>query len=317
MITNKDTDYIDLEISKNIHKKNGVSYYFATLFFPKEIKEATFSVYAFFRIPDDIVDDINDNIESKNQKLNYFIDQWNLALNNPEKYKEVIIGEIQDIGKSEILNLSRETRDKISIYNTALTFKKYDIPVEYSITFLEAMKQDLCKEKYLTEEEMNEYMVGSAEAVGLIMTSIIGFWDKSAIYYARLLGNSMQITNFLRDIYEDYVHRNRIYIPIEYFNKFNALESFKNKVNDDNFKSLMKFYIDKNRKMYEEANRGIKFLNNGRLSVLLSSNLYSAILDKIEDNDYDVFNKRARTNLFEKIIITIKTIWQITILKKY
>ena len=36
----------------------GTSYYYATLFFPKEIQQAVMQLYRFVRIPDEIVDHI-------------------------------------------------------------------------------------------------------------------------------------------------------------------------------------------------------------------------------------------------------------------
>ena len=42
--------------AEQIEKKHGTSYYLATLFFPKRIKEAVFVLYAFVRTPDELVD---------------------------------------------------------------------------------------------------------------------------------------------------------------------------------------------------------------------------------------------------------------------
>ena len=59
-------------------------------------------------------------------------------------------------------------------------------------------------------------MVGSAEVVGLMMCQIIGYPphdQEKTFYHARKLGEAMQYTNFLRDIKEDRVERQRIYIP--------------------------------------------------------------------------------------------------------
>ncbi len=51
-------------------------------------------------------------------------------------------------------------------------------------------------------------MYGSASVVGLMMCHLIGFTDpkyeKKAKSYATELGNAMQLTNFLRDVREDY-----------------------------------------------------------------------------------------------------------------
>gem|GEM_PF-4431365 len=37
-------------------QQHGTSYYIANMFFPKELREKVFTLYAFVRVPDDLVD---------------------------------------------------------------------------------------------------------------------------------------------------------------------------------------------------------------------------------------------------------------------
>ncbi|MBK8304250.1 MAG: squalene/phytoene synthase family protein [Chloracidobacterium sp.] len=55
----EDTKLIDqgLQECKAITRKYGTSFYFATQFFPRETRDGIYAVYAFARIPDEIVDD--------------------------------------------------------------------------------------------------------------------------------------------------------------------------------------------------------------------------------------------------------------------
>ena len=68
-------------------------------------------------------------------------------------------------------------------------------------------------------------MYGSASVVGLMMCYIVGYQDEESLEvakpYAIELGNAMQLTNFLRDIREDYVDIGRIYIPEQILRKHN------------------------------------------------------------------------------------------------
>ena len=63
-------------------------------------------------------------------------------------------------------------------------------------------------------------MYGSASVVGLMMCHIIGFTDPTheakVKIYATELGNAMQLTNFLRDVREDYEDLGRIYMPLHH-----------------------------------------------------------------------------------------------------
>lgn len=94
--------------------------------------------------------------------------------------------------------------------------KNKQIEQEWVEIFLAAMKSDCEWVDYTNYEQLQTYMVGSAEVVGLMMCQIIGYpsQDKEKVFYhARKLGEAMQYTNFLRDIKEDWLDRQRIYIP--------------------------------------------------------------------------------------------------------
>jgi phytoene synthase len=123
---------------------------------------------------------------------------------------------------------------------------------------------------------------------------------------ARLLGEAMQYTNFLRDIYEDYIAYGRIYMPsdklTEYGLTHNDIIHFcQTKQINTQFSNFMQAQIAHCRAMYTEANQGIKLLpTQAQLPVLLASKLYEGILDKIESINYNVFANSARTDKRQK-----------------
>lgn len=273
-----------IEHSRNIQKKYGASYYFSTLFFPKKIREATFSLYAFVREADEIVDS-HENLTS-DQKYSLL-----------ENYQQSFF--------------STEKSDNTSIELFKLTKSKFLIPSDYISSFIDAMKQDCKKTRYTTYDELRDYMYGSATVVGYMMCHIIGY-KEPALIYARKLAEAMQMTNFLRDIREDYEKRDRIYIPNEDLVMHGLTEDdIKNMRISDNFKKMMAYEISRARKLYKEAEEGIVLLNkDGRFPVRLSSRLYEAILDEIEKSNYDIFAKRQRVSKIKKIIILLRTlIW--------
>ncbi len=81
------------------------------------------------------------------------------------------------------------------------------------------MIDDCSVHRYETYEQLEHYMYGSASVVGLMMCHLIGFTDpaheETAKAYATELGNAMQLTNFLRDVKEDYEDLGRIYMPAQ------------------------------------------------------------------------------------------------------
>jgi len=112
----------------------------------------------------------------------------------------------------------------------------------------------------------------------------------------------MQLTNFWRDIGEDYRQRGRIYLPQEDMVRVGYTEAMlaRGEVNPA-FVALMQFEIARARALYESADIGIPRLPaEAQKPVRLARVLYARILDKIEAQGYDVFRRRARTSAWEK-----------------
>jgi 15-cis-phytoene synthase len=273
----------DVEVARRLNKKHGTSYYFATCFFPKHLREATFALYAFFRVPDEFVD--NGAPEQAQQLLENWRTDWHKAYQSGTSLDPV-------------LRLNAEV------------FHRYQIPFAYSESFLEAMFRDLSDTRYATYAELERYMYGSAAVVGLMMSHAIGFSDPRALQYAQKLGYAMQLTNFLRDIDEDFQQRGRIYLPLEELQRFGVKEAqFANREFDANFYSLMKFQIERAHQLYEDAEPGIALLNpEGRRAVRVASALYRAILTKLEEQGSNPFAGRARTSTLEKVQRTM-SVW--------
>src|SRR4028118_681892 len=70
----------DFEVARRLHKKHGTSYYFATKLFPLETRLATFALYAFFRVPDEIVDNSpienDDDLRRVKAELEAWRERW-------------------------------------------------------------------------------------------------------------------------------------------------------------------------------------------------------------------------------------------------
>lgn len=274
----------DLRYCKQLHHTHGKSYFFATRFFPRELREATHVLYAFFRVPDELVDNpVDDTPEAIQTSLEAWRSKWRACY------------------------MLHESDDPV-LRATYAVFKQFDIPYQYSEDFLQAMIQDVTVDRYKTYQELEYYMYGSAAAVGLMMSYVIGFADKAALEHAKQLGYAMQLTNFLRDIQDDSVTRGRIYMPLDELAQFGLSETdiIEERYSAD-FVRFMQFQIERARAMYAEAEEGISMLDTrGQFAVRAASRLYGAILGKIEQAKYNVFAGRVRTSLFEKIWIVWK-----------
>lgn len=275
-----------IEKCREITRHYGTSYYFATQFFPREVREGIYAVYSFARIPDEIVDDPNKGTKEETlAKLEGFRQSWLAAMK---------AGGSED----EIMNA------------IVWAFNKFGIPVSDGEAFLKSMFLDEEKFTYENYAELEDYMYGSAAVIGLMVTRIVGYSSDEAFYHAKQLGYAFQVTNFLRDIRQDEEELGRIYMPLDELRQFGiSAEDIANCVYDERFVAFMKFQIERNRQIYREALPGIPMLAwRGRLAVKVSYMLYKAILDEIERVNYNVYLGRVRTNFRQKVWLTVKAL---------
>ena len=82
---------------------------------------------------------------------------------------------------------------------------------------MHSMRLDLSKSKYLTQEEYNNYIYGSADVVGLMCLTVFVKGDRQKYEElkesAMSLGSAFQKVNFLRDLKADFEELSRTYFP--------------------------------------------------------------------------------------------------------
>jgi phytoene synthase len=279
----KDNKRIKLgySLAKTITKKFAKTYYFASRFLPKDKRYAAYSIYAICRISDESVDD-------------------NKGIANTEKLMQIK----KDI---DLVYAGAALDDNLlSVFKAAIN--RYQIPKDYFDKIIEGMGMDLNKQHYANFDELYEYCYRVAGVVGLIMLKIFGYNDPQAKQHAVSLGIAMQLTNILRDIKED-LRRGRIYLPEDEMRKSGVTQSciWEEKINEP-FKDFLRFQIKRAREYYAHSSLGIKLINDAksRFVVLAIKEIYSKILDAIEDNGYDVFSRRVQVSNIKKISIALE-----------
>lgn len=112
----------------------------------------------------------------------------------------------------------------------------------------------------------------------------------------------MQLTNFLRDVGED-VDRGRIYLPAEDMAAHWVREDdIVHKRFSPEFRELIRFEVCRAKKLYFRSDMGLPQLpTKMRKAVLIARLAYAQILDRIEQQDYNVFAGRARTTRWNKL----------------
>jgi phytoene synthase len=101
--------------------------------------------------------------------------------------------------------------------------RRFNLPRPAFDALIEGVEMDVGSRRYETFEELYEYCVRVASAVGLMCLEIFGYEDPRAKQYATDLGIALQLTNILRDVPGD-LARGRVYIPQEDLRKFGCTE---------------------------------------------------------------------------------------------
>jgi len=239
-------DHTSFKTSKLITNAYSTSFSFATRLFDKETQEAIYNIYGFVRIADEIVD----TFHSYNK--NYLLDKFEAD------YYEAIE---QGISTNLVLHSFQHT------------VKKYNIPDEHVRAFLKSMRSDLEKVSYRNQSEIDEYIYGSADVVGLMCLRV--FCNGNMNLYNQLevpamkLGSAFQKVNFLRDLNADIKELGRLYFP----------ELVEKELNED-VKHLLVSAVEKD---FEIAYFGIKLLpKRSKLAVLIAYYYYRELLRRIQ-----------------------------------
>lgn len=193
--------------------------------------------------------------------------------------------------------------------------KRFPLDIQPFRDMIAGQRMDLYRSRYETFDDLYLYCYRVAGTVGLMSNAVMGRrqnpsiapWDQRGELEcpeqeAIALGIANQLTNILRDVGED-ARRGRIYLPLEELELFDYTEDDLIKgVIDERWRELMRFQIQRARKFYAQAELGIQQLSqDARWPVWAALMLYRQILDEIERNEYDVFNRRAYVPSFKKL----------------
>ena len=274
-----------IEAGRTIQKRTGKTFYLATRFLPERVREPTYVLYGFFRIADEVVDD-PDGASASEQRMRL------------EQLRRQALGE-------------EATDDPVLTAFVGLR-ERYDIPERSVDEFVDAMISDVDTDQYERYESLERYMGGSAAAVGEMMTAIMEPDDEeAALPHARRLGEAFQLTNFLRDVREDVVERDRIYLPAESLRAHGASVAdvealeFSDAVGD-----AIAAELRRTEALYREGVAGIRYLpEDCQLPVLLAAVLYAEHHRLIRALEYDVLGETPSLSTSRKLWCLARTRW--------
>jgi 15-cis-phytoene synthase len=257
-------DKVSIKASRTATRAYSTSFSLGILCLQKELRDPIYSLYGWVRFADEIVDTFHD------------YDKVALL----ERFKQDTYHAIENgISLNPILNSFQHT------------VNKYNIEKELTDTFLRSMEWDLSRTVY-DEQSMKEYILGSAEVVGLMSLRI--FCKGNDELYQKLkpsamhLGSAFQKVNFLRDLRADF-SMGRVYFPELQLDQLT-----------DNNKREIEHSIQHD---FDLALYGIKNLpKSARFGVYVAYVYYLALFKKIKNTPSEfVLNNRIRVRNRHKI----------------
>ena len=274
---------MDLNIDKIANENSKSNFYYSFLFLLKPKREAINLLYSFCQVADTIADSPLP-IEVKIKSMIEF--------------------------KKE-LNLSFEGKSNITLLNKlAIMTKEFSINQSLLFELLEGMDMDLNNKTYKSFSELEIYCYKVASVVGLMSAKIFGYKHKETEEYAITLGKALQLTNILRDVKSD-CQMGRIYIPQEDLDSYGiSIDDIRTEKCSNELKSLLKCYYDKALNYYNCVEQLIHQEDRRNFyAARMMKNIYFAILKKIEKQDFDIFKGSFKLSKFQKLYITLKTIF--------
>jgi phytoene synthase len=172
-----------------LQRRHDPTFHVATLALPRTVRPAVHALYGYVRGADEIVDGAGRPPTPAARRA--ALDAWQRTLEDglsAGHSDHPVIGALVDAGL------------------------RHGMPLGELRVYMDSMRVD-CDDRVRlrSRQELDRYMNGSAAAVGRVMAPLLGV-DAGRREDVARLGVAFQLTNFLRDVREDYA-MDRVYLP--------------------------------------------------------------------------------------------------------
>jgi len=261
------------------------NFYYSFLVLPIEKRRAIVAVWDFCRAIDDAVD--CPKRESGIRSLQEEIGRWRYELDHCYGHCMPATGE------------GRHLKPYIG---------RFQLPRKSFEDLIDGVEMDVTCKRYDTFDQLYQYCLRVASAVGLICIEIFGYRNPRARDYAVALGVALQLTNIVRDVPVDLAN-GRIYLPQEDLDRFGVSERNLAAGLSEPVAELMAFECNRARAYYSASQEALP--NEDARSLVaaeIMSGIYVAILNRIEKQNYDIFSEVVRVPRPRRALIAMQ-VW--------
>ena len=266
--------------SYKLTKESNTNFYYSFFSLPAEKRKALYAIYALCRFLDDVADESPGRLEASEALLKWTTEIINMFQGNPSHPITIDLKQYID---------------------------RHSIPQKYFLDLIKGVEMDLTKNRYHTFDELHRYCYKVASVVGLICAEVFGYQNAVTLGYAVDLGIALQLTNILRDIKADAAN-GRIYLPLEDLKRFGyAEEDLFSSIYNQAFVEMMRFEAARAWSYYKRAEETLpKEDRKAMVAAEIMRAIYSTLLRKIENSNYDVFSAPPQLLKPYKLCIAFK-----------
>jgi squalene synthase HpnC len=268
------------EYCEEFARSHHESFPVASHFVPAEIRPHLIALYAFARAGDDFADE-----PAYEGRRDEALDAWHEELHrcfHGEATHPVFVA-LQD------------------------TIEKRGLPLPPFEDLLAAFRMDMEVQRYSTFTTLRGYTARSAEPVGRLLLALFGYDNPELVRFADEISTALQLTNFWQDVAAD-AARGHFYLPAEDLHFFGVTEADIKALKPTRpLRDLLRYQVARTRALYERGRPLLGKLGNDlKFELGLIWLVGMAILDKIEDADFDVFTARPNIGTRDKAKILAK-----------
>lgn len=283
------------------------SFYLSSLLLPREVRHASWALYAFCRRADDAVDDPTEGLPAdEGAVLRRRIAGLRQRLHRAYGHGPAADGPADDAPEVDAIDRA-----------FAAVAREAQIPQALPERLLRGMQMDAEGTRYRTWDELLDYCFNVASTVGLMMTAVMGTdaapgRRAEVLCRAADLGLAMQLTNIARDVGED-ARRGRVYLPDELLRahgssaeEVRALASA-GQPPSAGLRAAIAALLDRAEAHYAAADLGIPLLpRRCRLAIRAARLIYAAIGERVAAAGYDSLTRRAVVPTGSKLWLVVR-----------
>jgi 15-cis-phytoene synthase len=255
---------------RRLQRRHDPTYYLATLRLPRDVRPAVHAVYGFVRTADQIVDGPRRHPDPARRRG---------ALDELERELERAVAG------------AAPRRAVVAALVDAGT--RHRLPLEELSIYLDSMRLDCSGVRIETWSELERYMRGSAAAVGHVIAPLLGAPPDRHAAFGRL-GVAFQLTNFIRDVREDW-QLGRLYLPAEDRDRFDVREEdIARGRATPGLRAVVALQAARARRLFSDGAPAIAAVEpRVRSGMRMARASYEGVLDRVEQIGFDVLSRRT------------------------